>query len=413
MKGLLARIAFFVALFLLFTAPGALAETRVMVATDLHYLSPTLYEGGEERLRASALYGDGKMPHRSDAWLRGLVQETIEQAPDALILMGDQSYNGEVISHRDISDALAEIQAAGIPVLVIPGNHDINNDNAFAYHADKDEAVHSIPMSRYEKYYAAYGFEQAFSVDTVSWSYAARVTDTLWVVMMDAGIYEPLAQSFGLIELETRQWLEGVLRQAHEADAQVITVSHQSMLPHSERVSGGYMVVNGEDISDLLIANGVRLHLSGHIHVQHIAEKQGLYDVALSALSSFPNQYAVVTFSEDGQIRYDTKRLHAENLPDGLLEESEAFFEEVNYYKVLGQLRKADIQEADKEKMAVFAAWMNAHYYAGTASSVQDIALEDAAYALWKQQSADTFWVGYLQSMVEEPLPDMNHLVLP
>ena len=42
----------------------------------------------------------------------------------ALILSGDLSFNGEKTSHEELAGKLFKLQEQGIPVLVLPGNHD-------------------------------------------------------------------------------------------------------------------------------------------------------------------------------------------------------------------------------------------------------------------------------------------------
>lgn len=401
-------------LVLCFTLLGslALAETRLMVVTDLHYISPELYENSGT-LQASATYGDGKMPHRSDAWLDALVQEVLVQAPDALVLLGDQSYNGEVLSHRDISSRLAEVQDAGIAVYAIPGNHDINNSNAFEYLPDKTQAIHSIPVSRYEKYYEMYGLAQAFSRDADSFSYAVALRDNLWFILMDAGVYEPFPETFGFLSEDTLHWLAQLLEAAGKADIQVITATHQSLLPHSDLLNAGYMIINYAETASLLNAHDVRLNMSGHLHIQHIAEKDGLYDIALSSLSNHPNQYAMVTIAEDGAIEYQTQALSPAHLPDGLPAESGDFFLSASYDKALSTLRNTEIPDMQKEQMATFAAFVNMHYYGGTVHAIRDEALADPALTMWMEHGSGTFWHAYLSDMLQNPPADMTSLSLP
>lgn len=382
-----------------------------MVVADLHYLEPSFFEGSE-LLRLSAEQGDGKLPHYSQAWLDALVAEAIAAAPDALIMAGDLTYNGEVLSHRAVSDALRTVQDQGISVLVIPGNHDINNDNAFAYLPDGYKAIHSLSLSRYGKYYEELGPAQAFSRDAASNSYAVALTDVLWVLMLDVGVFEPFAEAFGLVEASTEAWMETVFEAANAAGVELISVSHQGMLPHSEGANANYLIVNWESISDMLIRYGVRLNLSGHLHIQHIAERDGFYDVATSSLSMSPNQYGWVTYADDGTIRYETRQLSDAFLPEGLLDESRAFMLVLNERKALHELRHADATDAQKEAMAALFAAMNTNFYAGTLHDVRDTLLADDAFALWRTLGADTRWGPYIERQLATDMPDMNALVI-
>lgn len=396
----------------LFSFATAQADIQLMVVTDLHYIDPVYYEGGEA-LRESAMYGDGKMPHYSDIWLQALRDEAIALAPDAVVLLGDQAYNGEVLSHRAVSDAMAEVMAEGIAVYAIPGNHDINNSNAFSYLPGGAQAVHSITYERYSKYYGEYGLTQAFSRDDGSYSYAIALSDSLWLIMIDAGIYEPLPEAFGLIREDTQAWVAGLLAEANAQGIQVITVTHQSLLPHSKVINQGYMVINWEDIVPLLAEGGVRLNLSGHLHVQHIAQHEGFYDAALSSLSNQPNQYALVTIRDDGSIEYRTQSLSPAHLPENTSGDAVAFFLFASHEKALAALRDYDLPGDTKQAMAAYAAEVNRHYYAGTVHTIREAALEDEMFALWQEQAPGIFWTNYLADMLVENPGNMSALSLP
>ncbi|WP_287895528.1 metallophosphoesterase [Clostridium sp.] len=58
---------------------------------------------------------------------RHFLEEVRTAHPSALVLSGDLSQNGEKANHEALAEKLERVQAAGIPVLVIPGNHDINH----------------------------------------------------------------------------------------------------------------------------------------------------------------------------------------------------------------------------------------------------------------------------------------------
>ena len=60
----------------------------------------------------------------------------------------------------------------------------------------------------------------------------------------------------------------------------MITATHQSVLPQNKRMVFGFIISNHEEVAEMLRENDVRLNLSGHIHMQHIAsdEKQDKTD---------------------------------------------------------------------------------------------------------------------------------------
>ena len=48
-----------------------------------------------------------------------------------LLAAGDLTFNGEKLSHETVAGLFEEIEAAGVPVLTLPVNHDVNNGMAY------------------------------------------------------------------------------------------------------------------------------------------------------------------------------------------------------------------------------------------------------------------------------------------
>ena len=102
---------------------------RMILMTDIHYLSQSLTDGGESFTRMVE-HGDGKLVHYVEEITDAALDEVVNQKPDVLILAGDLTLEGEKESHEDLAKKLEQVEEAGIPVVVIPGNHDINNTRA-------------------------------------------------------------------------------------------------------------------------------------------------------------------------------------------------------------------------------------------------------------------------------------------
>ena len=96
---------------------------NIMLATDIHYFSDSLTDGGP-RFQEMVEYGDGKIVTYIDQITDAFLDEVVKQHPDALVLSGDLTLNGEKASHKDLAEKLHRVENHGIPVLVIPGNHD-------------------------------------------------------------------------------------------------------------------------------------------------------------------------------------------------------------------------------------------------------------------------------------------------
>ena len=116
--------------------PGsAQADFTLIVASDLHYIAPSLTDGGACYQRVLQA-GDSKFMPQIEAITDAFLDEVLEASPDALVLTGDLTFNGALQSHEALIEKLRRLETAGIPVLVLTGNHDLYNTNAAAFHGD-------------------------------------------------------------------------------------------------------------------------------------------------------------------------------------------------------------------------------------------------------------------------------------
>lgn len=62
------------------------------------------------------------------------IEEVVEAHPTVLILAGDLTFNGAKISHEAFAQKIAPIEQAGIPIIAIPGNHDLTINRSAKFH---------------------------------------------------------------------------------------------------------------------------------------------------------------------------------------------------------------------------------------------------------------------------------------
>ena len=113
-------------------APEFLEGCRLLLASDIHYLSKSLTDFGDG-FSYKVEHGDGKVVNYIWEITDAFIEAVEKEKPDLVILSGDLTLNGERQSHLDFAEKLEEIEDAGIPVIVIPGNHDINNTAAVQF----------------------------------------------------------------------------------------------------------------------------------------------------------------------------------------------------------------------------------------------------------------------------------------
>ena len=380
--------------------PGsAAADTRLMVISDLHYLAPSLYQNSELFLQALR-QGDGKITQYSEELLSALYQEILREKPDALIVTGDLTFNGEKASHLALADWFRTVESAGVPVWILPGNHDINTVSPVGFTGNAYFRVENVTPEEFASIYADF-----MATEGAGFSYAAKISDRLWVAMTDVAWYQDQAQTFGWFSEGHASWLEDVLKSAREAGAQVVTASHHSLLLHTEFSRDNFLMLSGEKMAALARQYGVRLHLSGHLHIQHIARESNLADAALGAFCLWPHRYAVVTLREDSGLVYDSKSLSKQFLPEGFWETSREWFCGITREKAAASLDAAD---GNAGLMADYAARFNLAYFSGTYRQDDPSWTEDPAYALWEAHPESAFWA-YMKLVMNEPTGDNLH----
>ena len=380
-------------------AGSATAETKLMVVSDLHYLAPSLYRGSELFLWVLR-NGDGKITQCGEELLSALYQEILLEQPDALIVTGDLTYNGEKMSHEALAAWFGTVEDAGVDVWVIPGNHDINMTNPIGFADGMYFGVEAASPDDFAAIYADH-----LEPGAAGFSYIARISDGLWVAMTDVAWYQDQAQTFGLFTGSHAAWLEEALKNAREAGAQVVTATHHSLLTHTEFSKESFLMFGNESMAALARAYGVALNLSGHMHIQHIAREDGLADAALGAFCIWPHRYALVTLGDDGSLRYEAKALSSRFLPEGFLEESKDWFAGITRDKAKALLVGTDEQIA---MMADYAAKFNLAYFSGAYRKEDACWTDDPAYALWENQTDAAFFL-YMKLVMNEATGDNLH----
>lgn len=120
--------------------------------------------------------------------------------------------------------------------------------------------------------------EDSLLRDTASMSYVWEPAEDLWIIAIDGNT----DSHSGWVDDETLSWLDKVLTQAEEEGKAVLPFSHQNLVRHNARFPFGYTFGNAMTVRELMADHGVNLNLSGHIHIQHIGEFDGLHEVTTS-----------------------------------------------------------------------------------------------------------------------------------
>lgn len=408
MRKLISILALLAALFPAASAAQADAHTFI-IATDMHYISPALTDHGEYFTNLIAS-GDGKMVMYIDELTDAFIDEVIVAKPDGLILSGDLTFNGARKSHADFANKLRRVSQAGIPVFVLPGNHDLYRYSAAKFEGNGYTRVASITSEEFAAIYHDLGFDAALSRDSYSLSYVAEPVSGVRLLMLDVNTENMECA----IAQNTFVWLEQQLEQAKADGAKVIAVSHQNLYAHSSLLSKGYVISNASMLKSLYHRYGVAVNLSGHLHIQHtISGKNIVPEIATSSLAVSPCQYGVINMA-NGQAQYRTRVVDVNGWAQKSGETDTnllRFRETAAGFFAVTAINQAAAQLAGDRDPSAMATWLsrlNAAYFSGRMDTVDP----SSPYAL-RWQESNTFFGQYVQSILSEEPKDHTHFSFP
>lgn len=401
-------------------------DTKIVIATDMHYLAKDLTDF-QKSFQYTVEHEDGKVMQYIWEITDAFVEEIKEEKPELVILSGDLTYNGEKESHEEFAAKLYDIENAGIPVIVIPGNHDINNPLAVRFVGDSIERTDSITPQEFEEIYEDFGYNEAVSRDTASLSYVYQINDTTRAFMLDSCQYEPRNLVGGMIKNDTYDWIEEQMEEAYELEMQVIPVSHHNLLDESEVYLQDCTIEHSEQLIDQLESWEIPLYLSGHLHVQHYMKStkdSGIYEIVTSSLSTPPCQYGVLDYKKDGGFRYQTKALDikawaekAGNQDKNLLNfdtYGKQFLGKVFYNQAQDEFDRRDIfknlSRYQREQMAKVYAELNVACTAGKVYTIRDKVMKKAGYQMWGEEGYQSILSEYVQWITSDGTKDYNLL---
>ena len=287
----------------------------VWLVSDLHYMSASMTDYGTAFDKFVSRC-DGKVVRYLPELLDTLLWEAAGEKPDALILTGDITMDGERANHEELAEKLAGLMEAGVQVLVIRGNHDINNPNSRVYFGDESRETDRVSPQEYGDIYEAFGPSQAVSRDESSFSYIYALRENIWLMLLDTARYDPVNLVDGAVRQETYGWMEENLKAAAEQGIQVIVLGHHNLLQESRMFTTMCVMENSGEVTELLERYQVPLYISGHLHLQRVkkhkkepgAEGYGIYEIVSDAFSIPPCQYGVMSWLEGGTMDYRTRQ---------------------------------------------------------------------------------------------------------
>jgi predicted phosphodiesterase len=202
------------------------------------------------------------------------------EKPDLVLISGDLTKDGELISHKGVIKQLKILTQNHIKVLVVPGNHDISNPDAKLFDGDNTFPVATITPENFTSLYGDYGYRNAIAKDPNSLSYVAEPLKGLRILSIDANEYYNNTPDYcvvaGNIKDATMEWIKSQLADAKEKKITVIGLMHHGLVEHfmgESVIFSDYLVSNWETRADELMQAGLKVIFTGHFHANDAVER--------------------------------------------------------------------------------------------------------------------------------------------
>jgi len=312
--------------------PNTPQATRFAVLSDLHVFDTSL--GSSGAAFEAYIAADPKMLAQSEAILDAAIDGIAAQNVQFVLVAGDLTKDGEWVNHVRVTRHLARLERHGVKVLVIPGNHDINNSDAVAYLGDTTQPVPTVDPQMFRSLYERFGYGQAIAQDSYSLSYVTEPVRGVWVMGLDSCRYEDSKQLGypvvgGRLKPQTMAWALNTIQEAKTRGKQLVAFMHHGVnehFPAEPAIFADYLVEDWAEVSAQLAGAGLRVIFTGHYHSQDAAypmDSTGspiptLCDVETSSLVMYPSAYRIATI-EDSNLEIESHRVTAIDAPtDGL-----------------------------------------------------------------------------------------------
>lgn len=296
-------------------------EYSIFIMSDIHVMAPELLV---ERGTAFDNYikSDPKLLEESGEVLEHVVDEVLTIKPDLVLIPGDLTKDGELVSHQLVVSILERIRTAGIPVIVIPGNHDIDNPEGVYFMGDKTQHAERTLPEQFAQLYRDYGYGRPETVrDPASLSYACEPLEGLVLLCIDSNLYEENLfvergdsidhnQTAGRIREATLNWMWQQTEAAHAKGKQVVVMQHHNAIEHLDGqtlIMAPYVVNDYQKVAEAMMQHGIHLVITGHQHMQDIAQYRtweneradSLIDITTASTVAYPNAWRMMKVNSD------------------------------------------------------------------------------------------------------------------
>lgn len=369
-------------------------DLNFAIISDTHYYDRRLGNSGPAF--EAYLLTDRKLVKESVQLSELAIDEILLSDAKVVLIPGDLSCEGELLSHQGMANALSRLKNNGIRVFVIPGNHDINMlHGAVSYRGVDTEPAESISAEQFAQIYNDFGYREALYRDDQSLSYVAPLNDDFWLVAIDSCRYRENSAVIDQVGSRLTQhlidWLTTILKKAATQDIAVMAMIHHGIVEHwsgQSKLHPDYLVEDYSYFNRFLAQAGVRLAFSGHYHSQDIAladyGKDGyIYDIETGSLITPPCPIRYATL-KGNKLEISSVNLIEKLYPgSNFAEEANAFMLETLEYEIINTLRKYLVPDRDAQLLANHVAAAFAAHSLGDENPALKPVFDASRLSLW------------------------------
>lgn len=287
---------------------------RVMLLSDIHVMSPELVTDPNNASYQKMIGNDRKLLKYSYDIFKTYCDTIKALHPDLVLIPGDLTKDGELLSHQAVAEGLQQLLDEGIPSLVIPGNHDIESQMARAYDYDGVKMAETITIDQFAEIYRNFGYGEGMDRDPSSLSYVCEPIPGLVLIAIDdsrvpsKGIDRISDMEFGRITQATLDWVVEKADEARRQDKRVLAMVHHQMMEHFNGQTsffGSSVTEHGDSIARIFAAHGIKAVFTGHMHIPNVSKlwsvdrKDSIYDISSASTISYPSHYRMLLFDEN------------------------------------------------------------------------------------------------------------------
>lgn len=277
-------------------------NVKIYLISDTHLIANQLHDNGEafQKMRDTSA---GKDLDYQNIALKAFVRKIMQDKPNAVVITGDLTFNGEKISAEKLAKIFQPIAQAGIAFLVLPGNHDIYDGWARKFEQERQIRIAQNSPNDWKKIFSN-SYKAAYHFDPSSLSYSVNLNPDYRLILLDSNIYgDEFSYSYpitnGRLNNKQLTWIKNEIKDSYQNKQKVLFFMHHNLYVHNSVIHGGFVLDNTEDLQKIFSKYQIPVVFSGHIHAQNIAESTSCptIEVASSCFSMTDQGYGIISLS--------------------------------------------------------------------------------------------------------------------